>query len=180
MKLKQSLLLIITTFVLLVSTNSHAGRQGINFYYGAGAGAALPEASDPAPIGEIMFGAEEDGWALEIIGYTSTETGTDNNAVDYSISGRHFGIAYRTIERHNNWFKFKVSSTTMDFDNSNTPIDYETKGTSYTFGWGIRINREARLEIDYNFYNSDNLNDPVHIVSARYFWGGSEYQGRDF
>jgi len=180
MKFKQHLLLIITTFALLASANSYAGRQGINFYYGLGTGVAATTDLDPTVTGELMFGAEEDGWALEIIGYNSLEAGTDNTNVDYSLNGRHFGFAYRTIERNNNWFKFKVSSTTMNFDFTDTSVDYESTGISYTFGWGFRMNREARMEFDYSFYNSNDLDDPVHIVTARYFWGGSDYQGREF
>ena len=127
-----------------------------------------------------MFGAEEDGWALEAIGFSSVEAGTNNNTVDYSIGGSHIGLAYRTIEKNNSWYKVKVSGTKMNFDDSNTTVNYETSGLSYTIGWGLRISRDARLEVDYSFYNSDDLLDPVHMLTARYFWGGSEYLGKSF
>jgi len=180
MKFKQSLLLIITTFVLLVSANSHAGRQGINFYYGLGLGISQTEFVDIMPTADVVFGFEEDGWALEGIAFGSLEVGTDDNSVDTSIVGSHIGIAYRTIETNNSWFKFKVSSTKIDFDDSDTSIDYKTKGNSYTIGYGIRMNREARLELDYSYYDSSDLSESLHMIIARYFWGGSEYQGKAF
>lgn len=180
MKLKTHLLLIITSFALLLSANSHAGRQGINFYYGLGIGATAPANNDVAATGEVMFGIEEDGWALEVISFSSVETGTDVNTVDYSVSGSHIGLTYRTIEQNNSWYKFKVSGTNMDFDDSDLVNDVETSGLSYTIGWGLRMSRNARFEVDYSFYNSSDLQDPVHNITARYFWGGSEYLGKSF
>ena len=180
MKFKQNLLLIITTFLMMVSVESQAGRQGISFYYGLGLGIVAPTDLDIAPTGDVMFGIEEDGWALEFIGYGSIEAGTNNTAVDYSVSGSHIGLAYRTIESNGQWYKFKVSGTDMDFDFSNTTVEAETTGNSYTIGWGMRMKREARLEIDYSYYKSDDLNDPVHMATIRYFWGGSEYTGNSF
>ncbi|RDH81476.1 MAG: hypothetical protein DIZ80_15460 [endosymbiont of Galathealinum brachiosum] len=180
MKFKQNLLLIITTFFMLMSVESQAGRQGISFYYGLGLGAVAPTDFDVSATGDLMFGIEEDGWALELIGYGSVEAGSNNSAVDYSVSGNHIGLAYRTIEKDGQWYKFKVSGTDMDFDLSNTTTDTVTSGNSYTFGWGMRMNREARLEIDYSYYKSDDLADAVHMATVRYFWGGSEYQGSSY
>jgi len=180
MKLKQNSLLIITTFLVFMSANSQAGRQGISFYYGLGLGVVAPSESDIGGTGDIMFGIEEDGWALELVGYGSIEAGTDNPAVDYSVSGNQIGLAYRTIEENGSWYKFKVSGTDMDFDLSSATTDSATSGTSYTIGWGMRMNREARLEIDYSYYDSDDLTDPVHMATLRYFWGGSDYQGKAF
>jgi len=180
MKYKQSLLLITTTLVLLMSANSQAGRQGINFYYGLGLGASQTKSVDIMPTADVVFGFEEDGWALEAIAFGSLEVGTDDTSVDTSMNGSHIGIAYRTIEKNNNWFKFKVSSTKMDFDDSDTSLDYKTKGNSYTIGYGIRMNREARLELDYSYYDSSDLSEALHMIIARYFWGGSEYQGKEF
>jgi len=180
MKFKQNSLLIITTFLVFMSANSQAGRQGISFYYGLGLGIVAPADSDIGGTGDIMFGVEEDGWALEAIGYGSIEAGTDNPAVDYSVSGTHIGLAYRTIEENGSWYKFKVSGSEMNFDLTNSAVESETTGTSFTIGWGLRMNREARLEIDYTYYDSDDLVDPVHMATFRYFWGGSDYQGKAF
>ncbi len=163
-----------------MSVNSQAGRQGISFYYGLGLGVVAPANSDIGGTGSIMFGVEEDGWALELVGYGSVEAGTDDSTVDYSISGNHIGLAYRTIENNGSWYKFKISGTDMNFDLSNTSTDLETNGNSYTIGWGMRTNREARLEVDYTYYDSDDLTDPVHMATIHYFWGGSKYQGNAF
>jgi len=189
MKFKQPLLSIITTFALLLSANSQAGRQGINFYYGLGLGLSKVKAVDMMPTADIVFGFEEDGWALEAIAFGSLEAGTDDSSVDTSISGTHIGIAYRTIEKDNSWFKIKVSSTKLDFSDSDGSKDFKTDGTSYTIGYGIRMQHDARLEIDYSYYNgkekkdpSQNngltLKDPVHMIDARYFWGGAPYNGK--
>ena len=180
MKFKQSLLLIITTFLMLLSVNSQAGRQGLSFYYGLGLGIASPTDVDATATGDLMFGVEEDGWSLEAIGFGSTEAGTKDSSVDYAINGKHVGIAYRTIENNRNWFKIKVSSTDMNVDYSDTSVDFETSGRSYSFGWGLRMAREARAEIEYTYYDSDDISDPVHMATIRYFWGGSEYQGKSF
>ncbi len=180
MKFKQGALLIISTFFILASSQSQAGRQGVSFYYGLGAGVVAPTDLDAAPAGDIMFGMEEDGWALEGLIFRGLEAGTSDSAVNYTGGGSHAGLAYRTIERGGNWFKYKVSATKFDFDLSNQTTTTSTRGLTYTIGWGMRMAREARLEIDYNYYNSDDLNDPIHMVFARYFWGGSEYQGKAF
>lgn len=180
MKLKQQLLLVITTFLIFMSVNSQAGRQGINFYYGLGLGAVLPPFSDVTGTGDIMLGIEEDGWSLEGIAYASLEAGTDDPATDYSVSGSHIGLAYRTIEKNNSWFKIKVSATKMTFDYSNDPVDDKSDGISYSVGWGIRMSREARMELEYSYYDSDQSKDAVHIATLRYFWGGAEYNGKAF
>jgi len=180
MKLKQQLLLVITTFLIFMSVNSQAGRQGINFYYGLGLGVIAPPNIDVSASGDVMLGIEEDGWALEGIAFIGNEVGTDNTSVDTSASGTHIGLAYRTIERNNNWFKIKVSATSMDFDDTDSSDNVKTNGVSYTLGWGIRMSREARLEIDYSYYDSSDIPDPVHMATLRYFWGGAEYNGRGF
>ncbi len=180
MKFKQNLLLATAAIALLVSANSHAGRQGINFYYGAGTGIGFLKTIDPLPTGEIMFGVEEDGWALEAIGFSSIEMGTDDSAVNASINGSHLGIAYRTIERHRMWFKIKVSNTRLKIDYTDISDSGSSSGTGYAIGIGMRMSREARLEIDYNFYDNSDILDPLHMISAHYFWGGSEYQGKAF
>jgi len=180
MKFKQNSLLIITTFLVFMSANSQAGRQGINFYYGLGLGVFDIPFTDIGAMGDIMVGIEEDGWALEAIGYASAETGGDDPTVDTSISGTQIGLAYRTIEENGTWYKFKVSSTDMTFDDSDTAVDEESSGNTYSIGWGIRMNREARLEIEYSYYDSSDLIDPVHLATVRYFWGGSDYQGKAY
>ncbi len=187
MKLKQSLLLIITTFLILMSANSQAGRQGISFYYGLGMGIVAPgdvSASvtglDPTINGNIILGFEEDGWALEATAFNALETGTDVSSVDYSSSGSSIGLAYRTIEKKGSYYKIKVSSSKMNFDLSNNSATINSSGMSYAFGLGWRMDRDARLELDYNFYKSSDtttLKDSVHTITARYFWGGAPYNG---
>ncbi len=172
MKLKQSLTLISMALLTFMSASSHAGRQGVSFYYGLGLGITAPANSDIAATGKIMIGIEEDGWALEALAFNSVETGTDVPNLDYSVNGTELGLAYRTIERNKNWFKFKASSTKMTFDTSTNPNDIDTNGTSFTFGWGQRMDLDARLEIDYTYYDTTDLSDSVHMITALYFWGG--------
>ncbi|VAW52861.1 hypothetical protein MNBD_GAMMA07-1915 [hydrothermal vent metagenome] len=179
MKLKQSLLLTTMTLLTFMSFHSQAGRQGVSYYYGLGLGIIAPTDLDIAGVGNLIVGIEEDGWSFEAIAFTSTKAGTDSPAVDYSANGTHFGLAYRTVERNNSWFKFKVSGTKMTFDTTDTTTDFDTSGNSYTIGWGMRMGTNSRLEIDYDFYDSNDL-DAVHMITTRYFWGGSEYKGRKF
>lgn len=180
MKQKQNLLIIFATLCLLISANSHAGRQGISFYYGLGLGAAAPADVDITATGDVIFGIEEDGWALEGIAFKSMEAGMDNSATEeYSISGSSIGLAYRTIENNNSYYKFKVSSTSMDFDYTTQQTD-DSSGNSYAFGMGWRMDREARMEVEYNYYDVDEFNDAIHLITFSYLWGGSAYQGKSF
>lgn len=183
MKLKQTLLFTASSLLILASASSQAGRQGIDFYYGLGLGAAQPADVDVSATGEIILGIEEDGWAIEGIAYSGLDSGTDVTNFDYSLSGTELGLAYRTIEKHNRYYKIKFSQADMDFETINTVTNASstanTSGNSYTVGMGFRMDREERLELDYTYHNNDNFSDPVHFINLRYLWGGSPYQGRD-
>lgn len=184
MKLKQTLLFTASSLLILASASSQAGRQGIDFYYGLGLGAAQPADVDASATGEIILGIEEDGWAIEGIAYNGLDAATEATNTDYSLSGTELGLAYRTIEKSNRYYKIKFSRADIDYETINTATDTsttaETSGKSYTVGIGFRMDREARLELDYTYHNNDDFSDPVHFVNLRYLWGGSPYQGRDF
>lgn len=184
MKLKQTLLFTASSLLILASASSQAGRQGIDFYYGLGLGAAQPADVDASVTGEIILGIEEDGWAIEGIAYNGMDAATDVTNIDYSLSGTELGLAYRTIEKSNRYYKIKYSRAEMDFETINTATDASIttsgSGNSYTVGIGFRMDREERLELDYTYHNNDDFSDPVHFVNLRYLWGGSPYQGRDF
>jgi Outer membrane protein beta-barrel domain len=186
MKLKHSLLLSASTLFIFLSANSHAGREGVNAYYGLGFGAASMKNVDPAPTGQIVLGIEEDGWALEAIGYASTEVGTDNPETDISISGTDIGLAYRSIEKNDRYYKLKFSKTDLDLEDKETIASVTTttttatSGKSYTIGMGFRTSRENRVEVDYTLHNSDDLSDNVHLLSLKYLWGGAPYHGTSF
>jgi len=182
MKLKHSLLLTASTLFVFLSANSHAGREGVNAYYGLGLAATSITDVDPAPTGQIIIGVEEDGWALEAIGYGSTEVGTDASSVDVSVSGTDIGLAFRTIEKNERYYKFKYSMTDLDIDTITTggTTTNATTGNSYTFGMGFRTSRENRVELDYSYHKSDDLSDAVHFISLKYLWGGAPYHGTSF
>ena len=180
MKLKQRLLFVITLLLMTLSANSQAGRQGISFYYGLGLGVVAPSDVDVGAAGDIIIGFEEDGWAIEGSAFSSASAGTNDSTVDYTVNGTQFGLAYRTIETNNRWFKYKISNTNMDFDFSDNTATATSSGIGYTLGIGLRMSRERRAELDYTYYDSSDLADVVHILTLRVFWGGSEYQGREF
>jgi len=182
MKLKHSLLLTASTLLIFLSANSHAGREGVNTYYGIGLAATSITDVDPAPTGQIIIGVEEDGWALEAIGYASTEVATEVSSVDVSISGTDIGLAFRTIEKNERYYKFKYSMTDLDIDSITTGATTTniTNGKSYTVGMGFRTSRVNRMEVDYTFHNSDDLSDAVHFISLKYLWGGAPYHGTSF
>ena len=182
MKLKHSLLLTASTLLIFLSANSHAGREGVNAYYGLGLAATSITDVDPAPTGQIIIGVEEDGWALEAIGYASTEVATEVSSVDASISGTEIGLAFRTIEKNERYYKFKYSMTDLDIDSITTgsTTTNTTTGKSYTIGMGFRTSRVNRVEVDYTFHNSDDLSDAVHFISLKYLWGGAPYHGTSF
>lgn len=180
MKQKKHLLVILASLLMLASVNSQAGRTGISFYYGLGLGVAAPADASLAGTGSALFGVEEDGWSVEGIAYNSLNARIDNSAFDYSINGSHIGLAFRTIEKDKKYFKYKVSSTSMDFDYTPGSPTTSTSGISYSFAMGLRTSRETRAELEYSLYNADELSDPVHLLTLRYIWGGSPYQGRAF
>jgi len=192
MKFKQSLLLILSISAMLLSANSYAGRQGINFFYGVGLSAVAPDEigvpsilsieADPTAAASIMLGFEEDGWSLEATGFTSLEQGSNISLVDYSISGTDIGLAYRSIEKHGRYYKIKYaqSDVDIDFNVSGSTLTAETSGKSYTLGLGLRTSRENRIEVDYTFHDSDDLSDAVHMISIHYLWGGAPYLGKSF
>ena len=186
MKLKHSLLITASTLLVLLSASSHAGRTGVNSYYGIGLGAAVLPDADAAPTGEIVLGITEDGWALEAIGFASTEVGTDISTVDTSVSGKDIGLSYRSVEKNNRYYKLKVSKTDLDIETKTTSgtatatSTTATEGNSYTIGMGFRMDRETRLEVDYVYHNNDDLTDPVHFLMFKYLWGGAPYQGTSF
>lgn len=184
MKLKQYLLITASTLMIVMSASSQAGRQGISYYYGLGLGAAAPANSDVTATGEILLGIEEDGWAFEGIAYSSMDAGTDTTNIDYNISGAELGLAYRTIEKNDRYYKIKFGRADLDLETinttANTSVTTATSGKSYTLGIGFRMDREERLELDYTYHSNDDLSDPVHFINLRYLWGGSPYQGRTF
>jgi len=186
MKLKHSWLLTASTLVVFLSANSHAGREGVNAYYGLGAGAASIKNVDPAPTGQIVIGIEEDGWALEAIGFSSTEVGSDDPETDISISGTDIGLAYRTIEKNERYYKFKFSKIDLDLEaketiaSVTTTTTTATTGNAYTIGMGFRTSRENRVEVDYTFHNNDDISDSVHFLTLKYLWGGAPYHGTSF
>lgn len=188
MKLKQSLLILFSLFTVLLSANSHAGRQGVNGYYGLGLGVFTTKYVDPAATGAVILGVEEDGWALEAVALASVETGTDDPETDYSIRGVDIGLGYRTIEKNNRYYLMKFSKTDIDFKDKETDsvtsittsTTTETSGNSYTIGMGFRMARDARMEINYTFHSNDDLSDPAHLLSVSYLWGGAPYHGNSF
>lgn len=186
MKLKHSLLLTASSLFIFLSANSHAGREGVNSYYGLGLGAASLKGVDPAATGEVILGIEEDGWALEGIAFAGTEAATDDPETDVSISGKEIGLAFRSIEKNDRYYKFKVSKTDLDIEDKETvaavttTTTAATQGKSYTIGMGFRMDRDARLEVDYTLHNNDTLPDAVHFLTVRYLWGGAPYHGTSF
>jgi len=188
MKLKQNLLIIITTFLIFMSASSQAGRQGVSFYYGLGQTTGLADNTDfdLSIMGDVMFGIEEDGWALEASAFGGLDSTSGDGVQDYSASGTNFSLVYRT-SGSSSWFKYKISITEMDLKYSVSPTN-KTDGLTYTIGWGFRTSRTARLEIDYNYYSIGNQDlqptnleiDAMHMIRFSYFWGGSKYQGRSF
>lgn len=196
MKLKHYLLTTATSALILLSSNSFAGREGVSLYYGLGAGVAAPQdipvpadlvgllganiEFDPTANVELVLGIEEDGWALEAIANQSADVGTSLNGVDYNLQAVELGIAYRTIERNDRYYKFKYSKTDMDFefDSSGTSATAETEGNSFTVGMGFRMERDQRMEVDFTYHDNDDTKEAIYFINMRYLWGGSKYQGK--
>ncbi|VAW67586.1 hypothetical protein MNBD_GAMMA10-3379 [hydrothermal vent metagenome] len=187
----RALLYFFSTFLIFICSSSQAREQPFSFYYGAGAGIAVPQVNgldtgvfgelvpqvgglDTGVFGELVLGIEENGWALEATGFSGLDTGTDAPNVDYAIQGYHLGLSYRSIMRNNSYSIFKIASTNMDFDFSgNISGVVETSGISYSLGAGWRMAANQKLEAIYTYYDSDDIDDPVHMASLRYLWDDS-------
>ncbi|VAW58882.1 hypothetical protein MNBD_GAMMA11-642 [hydrothermal vent metagenome] len=179
---RQRLLYSITTFLMLICNNSHAAEQTIKLYYGLGGGVVVPQVNelDSGVLGELVLGVEENGWALEAVGFTSLETGTDAPTIDYSVQGYHLGLSYRSIMRNDSYYIFKIASTDMDFDFSGEITGTApTSGINYSVGAGWRMASNQKLEAIYSYYDSDDIQDPIHMATLRYLWDNSPGTGSD-
>lgn len=185
MKIKQNLLLTATTLGLVMSASSYAGRQGVSAYYGVGLGLISPDYKTSATVngpddatmqGAIVAGVEEDGWALEAVAFSGLEAGT-NSSVDYTMSGLDIGLAYRTIEKNSKYYKLKFSKSDVDIDFTQGLSTAETEGNTYSIGMGFRMDRQERMEINYNLFKPDEGSDTAHMINVSYLWGGAPYDG---
>ena len=187
MNVKNRIKSLIALTALVTLPGAYAGNQGVFFYYGAGAGVvAVDEQSgytalDPAGSGSIFAGIEEDGWALEYIGYQTLETGTDVNNIDYKVTGSIISLGYRTIEKGSTYYKFAYGKADSDLDIINTTTDAKVsgsmKGKVFTIGMGLRLQKGNRMELDYSLYDpsSDDVDgiSKIHMLTARYLFEGA-------
>lgn len=181
MKLKQ--ISQFALFMLLISASavSLAGRQGVSFFYGVGVGAAYIDQSAPALEfdaaggGEFIIGFEEDGWAVEYSGFKTIETGTSITNLDYQLTGSSTSLSYRTVESGGNYYKFKYGSTDIDVDWSTALTTDTVNGNVYGFAMGFRLEKEKRMEIEYNLFSSDSASGfaDTHMLTLRYLFGGT-------
>lgn len=179
MSLKNKFQPVIFSILMVVSSLAFAGKEGVSMYYGLGLGAASVTDSglDPAAAAELILGIEEDGWAVEYTVFRSAETGTDISTIDYTVSGTQTVLAYRTVESGGMYYKIKYGNADADIDFSDTTATVVTDGNVYGLGMGMRMGRDERLELEYNLYSSDDMND-VHMLVLRYMFGGSTGNGK--
>ncbi len=189
--------LLFAMLLVMASVQSHAGRQGIHFLYGAGMTVVVPQVKsnivghDPAVAGGIVVGIEEDGWAAEVNLARSLDTGTDSSdGVDYNIAMSTVSLSYRTVERNNRYYKYKYGKVDQDYDfvsTTSTPLvgdtTIATSGDLYSFAVGFRMQHTSRLEVEYSYYarKKENSSTPylsgAHMISLRYIFGGAPYEG---
>jgi hypothetical protein len=171
-----------SVLMLVMATGAQAGNQGIDFFYGVGIVAMSTDEDiggleyDMAGGGEFMLGVEEDGWAFEYSAIRMLEAGTNNTALNYTAAATQLSLAYRTIEKNNIYYKIKAGSMTLDIDFSGTTPFFATDGDFVGLAMGMRTGQEARVELEYTLYSSDDI-DTTHMLTLRYLFGGSSYQG---
>lgn len=172
---------IFSILMMGVST-LYAGNQGVSGYFGLGLGASMIKDTvpsvDTAPTGAIVIGIEEDGWGVEYWVFKTTETGTDDPALDYKVSGNQTSLAYRTVESGGLYYKVRYGSSDVDVDFSdNTTL--VTSGKIWGLAVGMRLARDERLEIEYGVYipDEDTLNN-THMLMFNYLFGGPSGGGR--
>lgn len=186
MNFKQTIQALLFTSLIAGLPAVHAA-EGVSFYYGAGVGGLkLKEETgvigmDVGYGGEIFIGFEERGWAFEIARMGTLDTGTDNPDVDYKIASDIMSLSYRTVERNGMYYKFKYAKSDADFSvMDTTPLGATAKvtadDTAYGVGIGMRINREDRVELEYNLIklSDTTIIDSAHMLNLRYIFGGSK------
>jgi Outer membrane protein beta-barrel domain len=168
--------------MLVMSAGAQAGNQGIHFFYGVGVTGVssaekvkTPEL-DAAGGGEFMIGLEEDGWALEYSGIRTLESGTNTTNLDYTASITQLSLAYRTIEKGKMYYKIKAGQMTADLDFTGNTAAAETEGNFVGLGLGMRTKKDARIELEYSLYSSDDI-DTTHMFTLRYLFGGAPFDG---
>jgi len=187
--------LLFTMILVMASTQSQAGRQGIHFLYGGGLSIIVPQvrssivSHDPAAAAEIMVGIEEDGWAAEFSGMRSLDAGTAASGIDYNMTVSQASLSYRTVEKNNRYYKYKYGKMDQDFDfvsttggalAGNTTI--QTSGSVYSFAVGFRRAQTERWEVEYSYYskNKENSGSPylsgAHMITLRYLFGGVPFE----
>mgnify|MGYP006921586816 CR=1 FL=1 len=192
MKLNSIFKSLISVAFLAAATQAQAGREGVSYYYGIGLGAMQvdePAGSlglDTAIDGNLFFGLEEDGWALEYMGFRTADTGTDVSNLEYRIGGNIISLGYRTLETGSTYYKFAYGQANADVDVMNTTTNGTVSGSFdanvYTVGWGMRLQSKNRFEVNYSYIDASgdetNTASKIHMINARYMWGGSEPSGR--
>ncbi|MDH5472134.1 MAG: hypothetical protein OEY61_04700 [Gammaproteobacteria bacterium] len=181
MKHKQTSQLILFALLISASAVSFAGRQGVSFFYGIGLGAAYIDESAPAlefdaaASGEFTVGLEEDGWAVEYSGYQTIETGTSLSTLDYKLKGSSASLSYRTVESGGNYYKIKYGNADTDVSWSNGATTTKVNGNVYGLAMGFRLEKEKRMEIEYDFFSADSASGfaDTHMVTLRYLFGGT-------
>lgn len=174
MNLMHKIQIIIFSILMMGASSLYAGNQGVSGYVGLGLGASSVTDSDldVAPTGGFVVGIEEDGWAVEYGAFKSTETGTDDSTIDYTISGSQTSLSYRTVEHGSLYYKIRYGSSDVDIELSDNSLA-ETSGKIWGLAIGMRMAQDERLEIEYGVYvpDEDNLNN-THMLMFTYLFGG--------
>ncbi len=160
--------------LLMVSTSVAMAGKGVDFLYGIGGAAFFSEdkTMDAAAAAEFMFGFEEDGFAFEVALANTMESGTAVSTRDYKASIQQTTLSYRTIEKNKMYYKVKFGSMKVDLDYSDTTATLATDGNVFGLGIGRRMAKDTRMELDYMFYSSSDI-DNTHMLVFRYLFGGT-------
>ena len=164
--------------LLMLSTSAAMAGKGIDLLYGVGiAGFASQDdtnitETDATVAGEFLIGFEEDGFALEFGVANSMESGTTVTNRDYQASIQHSTLAYRTIEKNKKYYKIKFGTMDVDWDYSDATTMDSTSGNVFGIGMGKRTAKDTRMELEYMFYSSSDV-DNTHMIVFRYIFDGT-------
>lgn len=184
MSFKNTIKMVMLGAMLGSATQASAANEGVAFFYGLGLGGVMLEEQvagqdlfDPAAGASVFLGIEEKGWALEYSVAKTMDAGTLNPAIDYAVTFTHTSLGYRSIEKNKRYYLIKFGKADVEFDLKGGGLTGATDGATfegnvYTLGIGWRMDKDERLEFDYSMYSSSDV-DNVHILTARYLWGGN-------
>lgn len=181
MNLKSKFRIIIGA-LFAVSSLANAENEGMSLFYGVGAGIVKinDSALNEGLIANFTLGIEEKGWAVEFSALGSTQMANTVDSTAYTtLSGSSTTLSYKTVEKKGKYYKLKYGSMDMEFTDKfpTGSTTLTTEGITYGAAVGWRVNRDERIELGFDVYDTDDISSKVHMINLNVLFGGDSGRG---